>query len=383
MAIAETLDAFLTEVPEEVQERFHEIVTITDRFCSQHLDDEFRDVCRRLATCLCQPESPVHRGKAASWAAGIVYEAGQINFLGDQNPTPRLRSEEIARGCGVSTATMHSKGRDIREALGLTRFDLDFTIPSLMRDNPLAWLMQLPNGAVVDVRNAPASIREHLDSAGLLPSTITNPPAPAGDWRERKLVPPPTPRTDVAYQIQISLRHIEPPIWRRLLVPDCTLGELHQLIQATMDWENCHLHEFIIAKRRFQSAMSLEFDFPMDAFEIEEEFLLSQVLPVKMRKPFQFKYVYDFGDYWEHDITVEKIQRGRNQPTRPVCLEGQRAAPPEDCGGPWGYISLLETLADPKHPEYEDMLEWCGPIDPEDFCVDDINKRLTSWTRLS
>jgi hypothetical protein len=81
-----------------------------------------------------------------------------------------------------------------------------------------------------------------------------------------------------------------------------------------------------------------------------------------------FDYLYDFGDGWSHRVTVEKILPAEAGTTVPACIDGRRACPPEDCGGPWGYGHLLEALADPTHPEHRDLTDWLGaPFDPEAF----------------
>ena len=90
---------------------------------------------------------------------------------------------------------------------------------------------------------------------------------------------------------------------------------------------------------------------------------------------------YDFGDSWEHELLVEKrlpLEAGKRYP---VCLTGKRACPPEDCGGIWGYASLLEAIRDPEHPEHEEMLEWVGgEFDPEAFDLDEVNRELQHLT---
>ncbi len=96
----------------------------------------------------------------------------------------------------------------------------------------------------------------------------------------------------------------------------------------------------------------------------------------------KFIYTYDFGDTWEHQILVEKILPIDEKTQYPVCLAGKRSGPPEDCGGPWGYMELLDVLNDPNDPEYEDRVEWIGEdFDSELFDVDKINLRLKKAIR--
>lgn len=174
-------------------------------------------------------------------------------------------------------------------------------------------------------------------------------------------------------QLKIELASIKPAIWRRVVVPETiTLGKLHQVIQAVMGWTNSHLHEFEIAGARF-GVPDPEYDFG--------EPLISETR-VRLHKSLEgtvsFRYVYDFGDDWEHKIKVEKVLPADACPV-PMCIGGANACPPEDVGGPYGYADFLEAIADPAHSEHDRMLEWNGgPFDPAALDHDLINKRLQS-----
>ena len=181
-------------------------------------------------------------------------------------------------------------------------------------------------------------------------------------------------KAETVYKLKIVLKHIKPDVWRRIELPDCTLEDLHEVIQACMPWGNCHLWEFSVGQQRF--GMEPEDDwFMMDddsdpAWEVQ----LSDLAAAGVKK---FSYMYDFGDSWDHVITFEKPVARDPKAKYPRCVAGARACPPDDCGGPWGYAALLQVLADPKHPEHKHMMEWAGgPIDPEAFDLDAINKRL-------
>ncbi len=102
---------------------------------------------------------------------------------------------------------------------------------------------------------------------------------------------------------------------------------------------------------------------------------LSKIIPEK-GKQFQFDYEYDFGDGWEHEIHFEGCLRAEKRTRYPVCLEGQRACPPEDIGGSYGYQEYLEAMADPKHEQHEECMEWRGPFDPEKFDAQVVTKRM-------
>ncbi|MCD6345458.1 MAG: plasmid pRiA4b ORF-3 family protein [Anaerolineae bacterium] len=178
------------------------------------------------------------------------------------------------------------------------------------------------------------------------------------------------------YQIKVTLQNIHPPIWRRLLVPDnLTLGTLHHIIQAAMDWEDCHLHQFIVGQHPFRVFYGVpDPDYVDEEMKDEQQVKLNQIVT---GEKFKFVYEYDFGDSWEHLLVVEKILPVAPQQQYPVCIKGKRACPPEDVGGVWGYAMFLEALANPEHPDHEMYTEWVGgEFDPEHFDLDEINRRL-------
>jgi hypothetical protein len=172
----------------------------------------------------------------------------------------------------------------------------------------------------------------------------------------------------LVYQMKVTLKAVRPPIWRRIQVKsDMTLKTLHRVIQEVMGWEDAHLHDFNVHGVTYGTA---EDGFGAD----EKKFRLSRLnLEVKDK----FLYTYDFGDTWEHTILIEKILPVDEKAKYPTCLGGKRSCPPEDCGGPWGYMGLLDVLQDPDHPEYEDSMAWLGEdFDSELFDAELINFRL-------
>jgi hypothetical protein len=177
------------------------------------------------------------------------------------------------------------------------------------------------------------------------------------------------------HQLKITLLGLEPPIWRRVAVPsDFSLGDLHHVIQYAMGWEQEHMHDFHVGRVTYADPQM----FVDKRDRNEEQAILAEVVPRPRQK---IRYLYDFGDSWEHEIQVEAIGAPEPGLRYPLCLAGERACPPEDCGGIWGYADLLEAQADPDNPENEELLEWLGgPIDPEAFDRDQVNKRL--WAAL-
>ena len=172
-----------------------------------------------------------------------------------------------------------------------------------------------------------------------------------------------------AYQLEITLRDVHPPIWRRLEVPALLpLPVLHDAFQVAMGWTDSHLHLFRAGDRIW---CPLEADSSEAIGNDTAGVLLAQIAP---RRGSRFVYEYDFGDDWIHDVLVEAVLDGAPPGLR--CLEGKRACPPEDCGGPWGYAEYLEILADPDHEDYEERREWFGDHDIESFDLGEANALL-------
>lgn len=175
------------------------------------------------------------------------------------------------------------------------------------------------------------------------------------------------------YQITVTLLDIHPPIWRRIQTPDCTLETLHVVIQIAMGWENCHMHQFVVGKTCYGIP---DDEFGIGAETVDEAAVqLSQLAPPNKRK-LRFIYEYDFGDGWRHEVLVEKCPAPEPGAKFPRCVAGERAGPPEDIGGPWGYGELLEELKLPPRQREHPFFESCEKLDPEKFSLDKINKSL-------
>jgi hypothetical protein len=182
-------------------------------------------------------------------------------------------------------------------------------------------------------------------------------------------------------ELHVRLRDIEPPIWRTLEIPgSATLEDVHYAIQIAMGWQNSHLHQFVIGKHRYGMVDLDELD---QRGDIEDE--RAHVLQDVAKRGASFLYEYDFGDSWEHDVKVQRVSPTAKR-VAPRCLGGERACPPEDCGGAPGYANLLEALADPNHEEHAGMREWVPKgFDPERYRVKtkDLSREMAQLKRLA
>ncbi len=183
------------------------------------------------------------------------------------------------------------------------------------------------------------------------------------------------PVAERLYQFKITLRGIEPPIWRRIQTKDCTLDRLHEHIQTAMGWTNSHLHSFCIREQLYGDPMLLQGNFDEMDYADSTTTRLSTVVS-KSGESFRFDYEYDFGDRWKHSVLFEGCVRASKGTRYPTCLEGERACPPEDVGGVRGYQEYLTTLSNPEHKEWEETSEWRGPYRPEQFDAEAATKAM-------
>ena len=188
----------------------------------------------------------------------------------------------------------------------------------------------------------------------------------------------------MTFQFKIQLKNInDPTVWRRVVVPaDLTFLQFHTVIQVSFGWFDCHLFQFSPNGWGSSPQIKLpdEDSFSPFAKKVDsldpENVMLSDIFTSEKQK---YAYIYDFGDDWNHQITLEKILEDKILHAR--CIKASGACPPEDCGGPWGYQNLKEVLADKKHPEHKDTKEWLGlsakeKWDVEAFDLELINQEL-------
>lgn len=176
------------------------------------------------------------------------------------------------------------------------------------------------------------------------------------------------------YQLKVTLKDINPPIWRRLLVSSTAkLCDLHDILQLSMGWMDCHLHEFTQGDAHYAPPnpdADRQFDEPRST-DTKKKALCA----VLLKPGDKLEYLYDFGDGWEHEVVLEEILPPQPRQKYPYCVDGARACPPEDCGSTPGYEELVEAMKNPNHPERERFLEWLEePYDPEKFDL-----KLVNW----
>lgn len=181
------------------------------------------------------------------------------------------------------------------------------------------------------------------------------------------------PNTVEILQLRIDLTHVSPTVTRTILVrATAKLTTLHKAIQCAMGWEDCHLHEFEKDGLLYgeENPFAVVGDPPMESEKTQVGTLLT-------KDGETLSYLYDFGDSWHHTVTREATLPPDLGLRRPRCIASENACPPEDVGGPPGYMEYLEAVLDPKHPMHSEMIEWRGPgFHPQNFSVDDAEARM-------
>jgi hypothetical protein len=188
----------------------------------------------------------------------------------------------------------------------------------------------------------------------------------------------PADHNPLVIKATITIADIEPPIWRRLLLPcELNFAQLHEVIQAAFGWTDSHLHQFVVGGI-FVGAPEFDEDRKiLEATEIALRDLDFYYVPHP-----RIMYEYDFGDSWRHWIEIEAQVPTEDGIKYPICVDGARHCPPEDVGGPHGYADFLKAWCDPTHQEHGAMRTWAGrAFDPETFDIAKTNKAITAALR--
>ena len=178
---------------------------------------------------------------------------------------------------------------------------------------------------------------------------------------------------DMIVRAYVTLLEADPAIWRRVELPaGLALRGLHDVIQSIMGWAGYHLHHFQIGDQLYGEPS------PEDRDMSSEHKVKLAALAIDGERAFE--YVYDYGDNWRCAIVLEAQTPVIAGVSYPRLVDGARRGPPEDVGGPWGYLEFLQAIADPKHERHAELTEWIGgDFKPDDFNIDEINRALARF----
>lgn len=355
-------------VPKALHKKFQQIVELTQAYCLKELDEEYAVLCRRSAARLARKRnSPLKKGYAKSLAAGIVADLADLNEILDDGPGS-FSEQEIADGFGVARSTLISKAREIAKT-----YTNDQSVAAMLHSKTL----QAQMNSAYSVLGEPSPDADGFALVSMIANMLQEAePVLQGNLPQRpptmkkEPVKLPASKTPVL-QLKVTLNDCHPPIWRRFLVHYSTpLSDLHYTIQDVMGWFDGHFHIFECEPRRFTD---LSFELGYDGLEDEASMPVGALLK---KKGDSLQYLYDFGDDWRHTIVLEK--RLKVKDGLPLCIEGERACPLEDCGGIYGHDRILDFFNTPKKKRDPDLADWIpDDYDPSFFDIEEVNDLLS------
>jgi len=316
LRVDEPIDAKKAKVPEMFAARFVDIVRLVDAFCDAHLNDEYKGLCRKLAVAICRSGSAIDKGKIEGWAAGVVCAIGRVNFLTDPSQKPHMKSEQIAKGFGISAQTMADKARAIGDSLDLVPFHPDWSLPSKIDENPMVWFLQV-NGMIMDIRRAPRGAQVAAYKKGLIPYIPADREPSRGNAKSAR-------GTEQLFELEVALidgpitnafAKKNPSVVRTVAIRGSqTLKDLHDAIFEAFDRFDQHMYEFQVGGKRPMDPKARRYVLPgaMGAQSFDDEKPAGDVtrttinsLGLDVDEP--FGYWFDFGDDWWHQVTVNAI----------------------------------------------------------------------------
>ena len=177
------------DINDEAFKAMGQILELTNAFCQNHLNEDYRELCEDLTWAVYEEGLPLEKGQPSGWASGVAHAIGYVNFLHDPSQSPHMTSAQLAEGFGVSQQTMLTKSKIIRDMLDLIQFDPEWCLPALLEDNPLVWMLKV-NGFIIDARDAPLKFQREAYQRGLIPYV-------PGDHPQPKVVPEPDSKTRI------------------------------------------------------------------------------------------------------------------------------------------------------------------------------------------
>jgi len=180
-------------------------------------------------------------------------------------------------------------------------------------------------------------------------------------------------RNENVLQFKIMLKGIEPLVWRRIQIAESsTFWDLHAAIQDAMGWQENHGYFFTVKELSTQREAFIGSSSTQEDEDILPgwQFKLQDYLKYSTNEV--MLYLYDFTDNWEHFIAFEGSFSKQVGVDYPVCLGGERACPPENIGGVFGYERHLQILFNPRHIFYEETQQLLGAFEPEYFDVSKV-----------
>jgi hypothetical protein len=350
-------------VPKAMQEKFDRITAITDEFAREHLNDEYAQMIRYATAALCRKRpSPLASGQPKSWACGITHAIGMVNFLYDPAQTPHIPAKDLYAAFGVSVSTGQGKSKQIRDLLNMHQLDPDWTVPSMIEKNPMAWMISY-NGLLIDARSAPRPIQEIAYAKGLIPylpeeapGSRTDSPASAPAKSAKATTSKKTSNKKNSTQTSASGENLDalytltafiidgplteafvaqnPEMSRTIEIKGShTLKDLHRILFRAFDREDEHLYEFQIGGKGPMDPEARRYGIPSGSSELDGELdgdvATTRIGELGLSQDEAFGYWFDFGDDWWHQVNVDAIAPKAPKGKYPKITNRVGASPPQ------------------------------------------------------
>jgi hypothetical protein len=334
-------------VPNAMQEKFNSIVSITDDFAKQHLNDEYSQLIRFATAALCRKRpSPLSKGKDNTWACGITHAIGMVNFLFDSSQDPHIGAKDLYQWFGVSPSTGQSKSKQVRDTLDMHQMDPNWCLPSKLDNNPIAWMISV-DGFILDARSVPRQIQEEAYAKGFIPylpddgalEDISETPASPQEPKAVNTSP------HALYVLDVFL--IDGPITEKFVAENSvvsrtieikgsnTLADLHKIIFKAFDREEEHMYEFQVGGNGPQDPNARRYGLKQafSSFDLTEaptgEVASTTIASLGLSIDDAFGYWFDFGDDWWHQIDVTNIVDKAPSGKYPKITKRVGASPPQ------------------------------------------------------
>jgi hypothetical protein len=331
------------KVPKKMQETYSAITDLTDAFCKERLNEEYALLARQLTAALCRKRpSPLTRGKTNSWAGGVIYALGFVNFLFDKSQEPYLSAGELCTDFGISKSNGANKSKQIRDLMDMMQLDPNWCLPGKMDDNPMAWMIML-NGFVVDVRSMPLDVQLAAYEKGLIPY-LPDRPDRKGEAGAEERKKDRAPVRNALYTLEASIisgpisdefLESNPVIARTVEIRGTqTLEDLHDILFKAFEREDEHLYEFQLKgagpmdpenEKYISSLAGGGLDEPKPDGVCNE----TEIGSLALEKDEAFGYWFDFGDDWWHQINVVSITEPVPKGRYPKIIKRKGESPPQ------------------------------------------------------
>jgi Domain of unknown function (DUF6398)/Plasmid pRiA4b ORF-3-like protein len=343
-------------VPQEMQEKYAQIIALTNTFSQQYLNEEYAQLIRLATAALCRKRpSPLASGKANTWACAITHAIGMVNFLYDSSQTPHISAGEIYKIFGISSSTGQAKSKIVRDSLQMYQMDPNWSLPSKIDDNPMTWLVSF-NGFILDARTAPVDVQEKLVAIGVIPYVpsrgqennpinTTKPTTAKNLAAKNSTLAEPisknTPSTNInnLYELDVFLTDgpmtdqfikKNPVVSRRIeITGDSTLQALHQIIFKAFNRSEEHLFEFQVGGSGPYDPQARRYTRQSAIDETAHSASQTTIDSLDLSINESFGYWFDFGDDWWHQINVVTINNKVPTGKYPKITQRQGASPPQ------------------------------------------------------